>query len=291
MKKLTEKEYWNSIYESKILGNKQHFLKRNLKILIKTILGKNILEYMRSYSDYFLWEVIYKRFMPKTKGIKVLEIGSAPGNSLVRLSQTFGFVPYGIEFSEHGVKLNKKIFILHNINPDNVIQADFLSDDFDTKYKEYFDIVISRGFIEHFTDIEDVIWKHINLLTKEGYLIVSIPNLRGVNYALMWFFHKELLPMHNINIMEKRRFSKLFNKKGLSTLFCDYYGTFNFGLFNTERNSPMRFALPFCNISQLILNVVFRLFFKNRGAESRIFSPYLIFIGKKKINAISPHTS
>jgi len=254
-------------------------VKGNLKILATRFFEN---KFVRSYADYLLWDVIYKKFMPKIKGAKVLEVGSAPGNNLVRLSKRFGFIPYGVEYSESGVEINRKVFISNNINPDNVIQADFLSDDFQKQYNSYFDIVMSAGFIEHFEDVGDIIEKHINLLTEDGYLIVSIPNLRGANYVWQWILNRELLPMHNVDIMQKRKFSQIFDKVCLSTLFCDYYGTFNFGLFITKGNSPLRFVLTSCKILQLILNMVFRLLFRKGGAESRLFSPYLLFIGMKK---------
>jgi len=277
--RLTQKEYWDSIHKAKVAKRKRYSVRENLKILATGFLEKN---FARSYADYLLWEVIYKKFMPKIKGAKVLEVGSAPGNNLVRLSKRFGFIPYGVEYSENGVELNRKVFISNNINPDNVIQADFLSDDFQKRYCSFFDIVLSAGFIEHFEDVGDIIEKHINLLTEDGYLIVSIPNLRGANYVWQWIFNRNLLSMHNLDIMQKRKFSKIFDRVCLSTLFCDYYGTFNFGLFITKGNSPLRFVLTSCKILQLILNMVFRLLFRNGGAESGLFSPYLLFIGMKK---------
>lgn len=291
MKKLSEKGYWDSLYNSKVLEDCPSFLRRNIvKFLSKSSSGQQILNYIReymvrSYADYILWDVIYARCMPKTKGLKVLEVGSAPGDYLVRLSQKFGFIPYGVEYSASGVKLNRNIFSLHNINPDNVIYADFLSDDFHKKYRGYFDIVISNGFIEHFSDVAVIIKKHINLLAQGGYLIVSMPNLRGINYILAWFFNRRFLSMHNISIMrmQKRNFLEMFNKEQLSTLFCGYYGIFDFYLFGSEKNSPLvRVVLNFCNKLQLILSMVFRLVIKKRGAESSLFSPYLIFIGVKK---------
>jgi 2-polyprenyl-3-methyl-5-hydroxy-6-metoxy-1,4-benzoquinol methylase len=273
MAKLTRKEYWDSIYKPKASCYKRNSLKGKLL--------EN--EYTRPYADYLLWDVIYKKYMPKTKGAKVLEVGSAPGTNLVRLSQTFGFVPYGIEYTDSGVELNRRIFISRNLNPDNVIAADFLSDELHKQYKGYFDIVLSAGFIEHFTDIEDVIEKHINLLKRGGCLIISIPNLRGANYILQWIFQKKIiLSMVDLNIMQKKEFLKMFDKDCLSTLFCDYYGTFSFGLFNTKRNSPLHIVMTFCMILQLILNVVFRLLLGNKGVESSLFSPYLIYIGLKK---------
>lgn len=282
IKKMTEKTYWNSMYRSKPLECQQ-CSREKLKTLLKKLLGRKILEYKRNYADYLLWDVIYKKHMPKkTNGARLLEIGSAPGNYLVRLKRAFGFVPYGVEYSESGVELNREIFSLYNIDIGNVIYADFLSDEFHKQYKGYFDIVISRGFIEHFTDVGNIIKKHISLLTSGGYLIVSIPNIRGVNYILTWIFHKKGILMHNMDIMQKEKFTKLFDKNSLLTLFCDYYGTFNFGQFRTERNSPMRFVLNFCKKLQLILNATFRLIFKDKGMESRLFSPYLLFIGVKK---------
>jgi len=277
--RLTQKEYWDSIHKAKAVKHKRHSLKENLKSITAGLL-KN--KFVRSYADYLLWDVIYKKYMPKIKGAKILEVGSAPGNNLVRLSQRFGFIPYGVEYSQSGVELNRKVFISNNINPDNVICADFLSDDFQKKYRGYFDIVMSAGVIEHFEDVKDIIEKHINLLAEDGHLIVSIPNLRGANYIWQWIFDRKLLPIHNLDIMQKKEFSEIFGKVCLSPLFCDYYGTFNFGLFITKKNSPLRFVLTCCKILQLILNVVFRLLFRNKGLESRLFSPYLLFIGVKK---------
>jgi SAM-dependent methyltransferase len=286
MGKLTEKAYWNSVYEPGVIEQERPSWKRRLKSLIKKSLAPTsvgeVLEYRHSYTEYFLWDVVYQRYLPKAQGAKVLEVGSAPGRHLVILNQTFGFIPYGVEYSESGVELNRELFTLHNINPDNVIHADFLSTEFHERYKGYFDIVVSRGFIEHFTDVEDVIEKHIDLLAKGGYLIVSIPNLRGANYILMRLFHRELIPMHNLDIMQKDKFSKLFDREGLLTLFCDYYGVFDFGTFSAERDSQLHYVLAFCDKLQLILNVAFRLLFRDKGAQSGLFSPHLIFIGMKK---------
>jgi 2-polyprenyl-3-methyl-5-hydroxy-6-metoxy-1,4-benzoquinol methylase len=219
--------------------------------------------------------------VPNKKGAKVLEVGSAPGKFLVEFKQNYDCVPYGLEYSETGVELNRKVFSSHGINPDNVICADFFSNEFHEQYRERFDIVISRGFIEHFADVDNVIQEHLNLLKPGGHLIVSIPNVRGANYILTQLFYKELIPIHNLNIMRKKEFSKLFNNGRLSHLFCDYYGTFSFGLFYTKNDGPMRLVLDVCSRLQRLLNLIFRLILQDKGAESRLFSPHLLFIGKK----------
>ncbi|MGA9771355.1 MAG: glycosyltransferase [Blastocatellia bacterium] len=280
-----EREDWNSTVRSKQAGRGLSASKSRIKTAIKAMLGKRVLDYVRSYEDYLLCEVIYKKYMPGGSGLKVLEVGSAPGEHLVSLSKRYGFIPYGIEYSESGNELNREVFASNNIDPDNVIYADFFSDEVHERYKGAFDIVISRGFIEHFTDVRSVVEKHTNLLAEGGCLIISIPNLNGINYALGRFFHKELIPLHNLSIMRKQEFISLFDNQGLSPLFCDYYGTFNFGLFNTKRGTFQSLALSCCMKLQLILNIALRLLFKERGAESMSFSPSLMFIGKKTDHA------
>jgi SAM-dependent methyltransferase len=281
MQKLSKKEHWDSIYKRKSVGKDTNSSRAKLKRIAIFIFGK----YIQNYSDYFLWEVLLNKYLPKTKGVKVLEVGSAPGTTLVRLKQTYGYIPFGVEYSDDGVVLNRAVFAENNINEDNVIKADFFSEGFQNQYKDYFDIVLSVGFIEHFKEVEEAINKHVNLLRPGGHLIVIIPNLRGMNRILVDFFHKEVMTIHNTTIMEKTTFSSLFNEEELSTLYCGYYGTFNFGLFNTKAKSPRKYVLSFCKIIQLFLNMVFHLILRNRGAEHRLFSPYLIYIGTRKTNA------
>jgi glycosyltransferase involved in cell wall biosynthesis/O-antigen/teichoic acid export membrane protein/2-polyprenyl-3-methyl-5-hydroxy-6-metoxy-1,4-benzoquinol methylase len=291
---LTDKQFWDSTHldEKKglatVLGSsdvERQTLKSRIKIKIKALLGRRLLDYMRSYEDYLLWDVIYNKHLPNGEGLKVLEVGSAPGEHLVRLSKTYGFTPYGIEYSESGVELNREVFAANGIDPDNVIYADFLSDEVHERYKGAFDIVISRGFIEHFTDVRSIVEKHINLLAEGGQLIISIPNLNGLNYALGSLFHKEIIPLHNLTIMEKGEFTKLFDDQGISPLLCRYYGTFNFGLFNARKSFLSELALKLCMKVQLVLNVLLRLLFKGRGVEHSKFSPSLIFIGVKTTEA------
>jgi SAM-dependent methyltransferase len=290
---LTQRHYWDSthtsekrFWEKKNKTNStvrgSHSLNNRLKTSLKKLLGKRLLEYMSSYEDYLLWNVIYTKYLPQRAGAKVLEVGSAPGDFLVRLSETFNFVPYGIEYTDIGVDLNRKVFAENNIDPDNVIHGDFLSDDFHDSYEGQFDMVISRGFIEHFTDAKGIVEKHLNLLAKGGVLVISIPNLHGINYLLARIFHKELIPMHNLTIMQKQEFKELFDKSQVTDLFCNYYGTFNFGLFNAPEDSLLQSVLGLCMKMQIPLNLAFRLLLKNRGAESALFSPSLIFIGVKR---------
>jgi len=279
MAKLSDKQYWDSHYNQKLsalqlAGSKDLHQKRSVDDLLRATP-------FRGYADYLLWENIYPKYLGK-KGAKVVEIGSAPGNELVRLHKVFGLEPYGIEYSEPGVELNRSIFIHNGLEPGNVIHADFLAGQIDKRFDGFFDVVVSNGFIEHFDNPKEVVGKHINLLKKGGLLIISIPNLRGFNYAMQYFFYHAVLQIHNTGIMEKGEFAKLFDDERLSPRYCEYYGTLNFNLFAVKRRTIGFFLLLFCKIMQLPLNALFRILLGKRGAESKTFSPYLIFIGVRK---------
>jgi SAM-dependent methyltransferase len=290
---LTEMRYWDEVHlaeertwqharTSERPRSRPPSRSARLKALMRAFLGKRRLDAMRDYADYYLWDVILPHYLRGWSGAKVVEVGSAPGDFLVRLSRRFGLVPHGIEYSPVGSELNREIFAANGIDPEQVIQADALGPEVQQRYRESFDIVVSRGFIEHFRDVEDVVRKHVSLLRKGGLMVVIIPNLRGANHLLSWLFHPEVLPMHNLEIMARERFAALFPDHLVRRLFCDYYGTFSLCLLNARPGSLRQRLLGLCMKLQLLLNLVFRFVLKERGAESRWFSPNLIFIGYKR---------
>jgi SAM-dependent methyltransferase len=293
MTALSKKEDWELMYEGremtsgapvsdKKIVSGRLLLKRRLALGVKRIIGPKVLRLMSNYENYHLWEGIFNQHLVGIEpGAKVLEVGSAPGDFLVNFKQAYDCVPYGVDYSETGVELNRRVFTSHNINPENVIFADFFSDEFHEQYKGSFDVVISQGFIEHFTDAGVVVERHLDLLAKDGYLIITVPNFRGVNGMLLRLFNRRVLPIHNFDVMQKDNFRSLFGSNRLSPLFCSYYGVFSFYLFAARKNSRGQFLLDICNKAQPLLNLVFRLAFKDRGFESRLFNPSLVFIGRK----------
>lgn len=230
--RLSKKEYWGAVYraeehtlfDSTANSSEDHNdsrFKRRAVRTIKGLLGKKVLEYMLDYPSYLRWEVIFKQHLPAMNGAKVLEIGIAPGMFLVKFAERYDCTPYGVEYSEAGARLNRRVFRHHGLDPNNVIHADFFSNEFHRGYSGAFDVVISRGFVEHFSDAGSVIEKHLDLLAPGGYLIVGIPNFRGINYILVYFFCEEIIPLHNLEIMRAEVFRELFHEGG-----CRKFGVF-----------------------------------------------------------------
>ena len=290
MNNLSEKEYWDSVYKS---GEDYGVpperpapvaLKRRALRAVKRRLRPRTLTHMSSYANYLFWSVLLKKHLPPMSDARVLEIGSAPGDTLVDFAQRLRMEPFGVEYSEEGAEVNRRLFKAHGLNPDNVIHADLFAEDFQNRFRGAFDVVYSGGFIEHFSDPSDVVDKHLNLLADGGYLIVLIPNLRGLNYVLTSVFARHLIAIHNLKIMKLRELRKLFDEARLIPLTCAYYGTFSFDLFSDEARPHVasQKALAIVHHAQPLLNLAFRRLFGDRGAETAWTSPYLVYIGRKR---------
>lgn len=272
MKKLAEKEYWDSIYKninSSSSPNKFSKFKEYIKFLT------------RDFSNFVMWEVLFQKYLPQKNNMKILEIGCAPGKYLINFHKMFGYDPYGVEYSEKGVEITKNNFYKNGLNPDNIINADFFDPGFVLKYENSLDLVFSRGFIEHYDDPKSVIGRHIDLLKKDGFIVISIPNLSGINSFLAKVLNKKTYLLHNVSIMKKSIFANLFDSEKIETIYCDYVGIFSFGLFNTD-NKIKYYFYRILLLIQRPFDLVFRLFLRGNFLKSHYSSPYLLFIGRKK---------
>jgi len=216
-----------------------------------------------------------KQLLPP--GGTIVEIGSAPGENLLRLARYLRCEPYGIEYSPVGAEIQRKIFAAAGVNPDNVIEGDFFSNDMERCHKRY-DIVASFGFVEHFGRPSSVIDRHIDLVKPGGYLMVSIPNFRGLNLVMAHIFNPKIVDTHNMVIMERSRFRKLFQRRGVQELFCDYVGSVNLALCMGAGGSRI---LKLCLLGcQKLINLEMSFLPLEMHLEHSLVSPTILFIGR-----------
>jgi SAM-dependent methyltransferase len=236
----------------------------------------------RDFSNFLIWEEILPNFFKKNKNINILEIGCAPGKYLYKMKELFEYQPFGVDYSEKGVLITREFFIKKGLNPENIIQADIFDSNFQNKNKEKFDIVFSRGFIEHFDNVSGVIDIHADLLKKDGLMFIMIPNLQGLNSVFSRFLNIDSFILHNLNIMNKNNFSALFPKDKFEILFLDYIGIFSFGLFNT--NKKWKYILyRILLLIQRPFDFLFRILYRSGiNFSCKYSSPYILFIGIKK---------
>lgn len=281
MSRLTDKDYWEKVYQE-APGVKSEKLER--MPFLKRLIGSRLMDLLSAYDDYLLWKGVFPSFLPRSAaGCSVVEIGSAPGDFLVRFAKTFGAVPYGVEYTSHGAFKNRAAFVAADYNPDNVIEADFFSEAFLYEYANRFDIVVSRGFLEHFVDVRAVVERHVALLKNDGLLFILIPNLRGIYGKWTSRFNPDQMPLHNLELMRVENFRAACDVADLEVLRCGYFGTFSFWLFTapSEARNANRF-IRLLHLIQRAINLILRVVFGPRGCESATFSPNLILVARKR---------
>lgn len=265
-KKLTNKDYWDDIYQ------------RNFYIL-------NTLSNFRWLQSYyhFVFQKILSRYIDLSRHKNVLEVGCAPGNYLVKLNRFFSLTPFGVEYAEKGYQETIQNFERNKLPGSNIFLMDFFSENFQKQNYERYDLVFSAGFIEHFSDPRSVILKQLDLTKKGGLLICLIPNVRYLNE---WISPRDIVSLHNQSIMERSNFRKIFlTIPKTSVLYCEYFGgVFNFGMLNMK-NYFLKLLVIFLLIIQrftldLLQKIVFILFQKD--FTSRYTSPSLLCILRKE---------
>lgn len=295
MNKLTEREHWDANYappeenpapsgeDTAPATDADATSYKKLLAWLKRHLPASMIDDMSSYSDYLRWSVIVPEHLPSLEGKTMIEVGSAPGTMLIEFHRRTGCIPYGVEYSDPGVELNRANFAANGLDPENVIHSDFFSESFLEENANRFDLVYSGGFIEHFEDVKDVVAKHVDLAAPGGHVFITIPNLRGVNRLLCALFVPHLVPLHNLDIMRLQTFEALFEDPRLEPLLCRYYGSFSFDvIYDGNREDTLRQKIARLLLkTQLPLNLLFRRLFGARGRDSGLTSPYLIYVGRK----------
>lgn len=154
--------------------------------------------------------------------VELLEVGCAPGRWLVFANQTFGYRVSGYESSPLGAQKTRDNLVAHGIN--GVIhEQDFLSVDLPT---DLYDVVLSLGFAEHFENFDEVVAMHARVLKPGGTLFLEVPNLRGLNLALLRWTDSPLLEYHNLAVMKPEALRSAAAKAGLSIRDISYLGGF-----------------------------------------------------------------
>jgi SAM-dependent methyltransferase len=261
VKRLTEASDWDLRYEAKATPN-------------GPARGRLPERFFGSYLTRRFWALIGAN-LPPQRGQSVLEIGCAPGRVLKDFVLRFGCVPFGMDFSKPGVDRTHENFEQWGYPLENVTHADVFDSAFQTSVSGKYDIVVSGGFIEHFTDMRSVVNAHLAPLRPGGILIITIPNYRGLNYAMGCLTVRESYPLHNFEIMSLKRFRSLFALPELQTLFCGYIGGFDISIFDTGVQTLFLKAL---RRAQTALNFGFRMV---PPPELPWTSPCLMFVGKK----------
>ncbi len=238
---ITEKSTWSTYWES-YNPNKVLFKNQFTTLFSKVKNGDNKLEF--------------------------LEIGGFPGTFSIYFKK---YKQYNITLLDYFISHDviNKLLKINNLNYNDleIIESDFFNYKTDKKY----DLVFSSGFIEHFEDTKNVLIKHNNLLKEKGELLITLPNLKGLNGWVQKRFDLKNYTIHNVKCMDIELLKSICVELNLKDLEVYYYGKPMVWLESTANVSPIT------RTCIRLLSFIIKLF----PIQGKFLSPYIVLRGTR----------
>lgn len=212
---------------------------------------------------------LFERIEVGNGNLKFIEIGGFPGSFSIYFSK---FKKYKTTLLDYFIsqKVIDNLFKKNNIKNGeiDVVETDF----FTYSNDNYFDLVFSSGFIEHFDDTKNVIEKHVNLLKSNGKLLLTLPNLTGINGLVQRYLDKKNYDIHNIKSMDINLLKNICQNLDLKNIEVDFYGKPMVWL---EATAPQNaFTKKAIKLFSLSLKII--------PFKGKFFSPYIYILADKK---------
>ncbi|MDD5676904.1 MAG: methyltransferase domain-containing protein [Kiritimatiellae bacterium] len=203
---------------------------------------------------------------------KSIELGGFPGSFSVYLKK---YCNMDVTLLDYVIDQNIVIELFKANGLGNgdikIIEADVFS----YESKENYDFVCSFGFVEHFTDLEQVLRAHLKFMRPGGILLITLPNFKGVNGLVQKIFDPATLAIHNLKVMNPKLLRKTLSTLGLQDIQVEYYPSTSVWLEEFDRRNFI------VRLITRIVNKLISLLAGICGRQSRWFSDSIIVIARK----------
>lgn len=220
----------------------------------------------------------------------LVEIGCARSAVLPLFAKKLGFQVSGVDYSPNGCEQTRLMLKRADV-PGEVYCCDIFN--IPDELIEQFDVVVSFGLIEHFSDTTAIVAALSRLIKPGGLIFTNVPNMHGMTGFVQKILDKKVYDIHVPLTAEVVRVAH--EEAGLSILSCDYFLSTNFGVINL--NSIRVYSFEWW-IKKVTLAVLARISMGIWWLErmlgplptSRFFSPYVNCLATKPKSALSTPT-
>ncbi len=161
-------------------------------------------------------------FISPIVGGTALEIGGAPGQYLAYFAKKFGYRVAALDYSAIGCDVTRRNFAHLGIDV-TIYHQDLFA--LDGRLPQ-FDLVYSLGVVEHFSDLDRVIEKHLELLKPGGVMVIGVPHFVKVFAPLLAQVAPKTMAGHNLAAIDLRNWACFEEKHRLQVRFKGYLGGF-----------------------------------------------------------------
>ena len=147
-------------------------------------------------------------FVPESS-VRILEVGCASGWFGAALKQRSKAEVWGVELFESAAKEAENRL-------DKVLVGDFNVKIAELP-KDYFDCVVFNDVLEHFTNPDEVLIRLKNVMSEDGVVVASIPNVRYIGNLKNMLLHKDWEYIDS-GILDKTHY-RFFTEKSIIRMF------------------------------------------------------------------------
>jgi 2-polyprenyl-3-methyl-5-hydroxy-6-metoxy-1,4-benzoquinol methylase len=199
------------------------------------------LRYLSDAENSVVWKAIQRQI--DIPGKNIIEIGAGSGTYSALMAKR-GANATVLDYSDLALQKAKAFF------DSQKLKADFINTDalkLPDNLLHKFDVVMSFGLAEHFTDRMPIFAAHVNLLKPGGTAIISVPNKHCPPYRLYkylaeklgrWPFGEEY-PMSKVELKEICAEIEIKEYKIISSSLINTFAFFYSGFRSIQRATPL----------------------------------------------------
>jgi 2-polyprenyl-3-methyl-5-hydroxy-6-metoxy-1,4-benzoquinol methylase len=171
-----------------------------------------------------------------TTGLRLLEVGCGNSGWLPYFAKSFQFKVSGIDYSEVGCEMERRILAAHTVDGE-IIKADMFAPP--SELPGSFDVVVSFGVVEHFEDTAKAVSACAQFAKPGGLVITNIPNMTGLVGVAQKLLNRRVFDAHVP--VDAKRLSDAHQRSGCEVIECDYFMGTNFSVCNVSgTNSALK---------------------------------------------------
>ncbi len=225
---------------------------------------------------------LFERVLPADRsGLRLLEVGCARSRWLAYFA-AHGFEVSGLDYSASGCEQARWLLDRAGLKGE-IVEGDMFAPP--EHLVGGFDVVVSFGLVEHFTDTAAAQAALARFLKPTGLMLTLIPNLaRGSLLSLIQrFINRPVFDVHEP--IDRRQLARAHERAGLRVAWCRYFLSANWTVLNIAEWRHARLRSAVMRTFSAISKVTWLL--ERRGLRlppNRLTSPYIVAVAR-----LGPH--
>lgn len=180
------------------------------------------------------WHELFTRLLAHRRGQKLLEIGCGGSRWLPYFALEHGLQVSGVDYAPRGCALARQVLARAGVAGE-ILQADAFAENL--PLHEQFDIVVSFGVLEHFSDTSGCVAALRRYLKRGGILVTTVPNMRGAIGTVQRRLNRAVYDNHVP--LTRGQLAEAHARAGMNVIECAYLGSSDFHALNVW-NVPRR---------------------------------------------------